>query len=219
MTTFMSLPMVTRASLAGTFLSGHVAASDQRFPLAVEEAFLLSLKGGVSAEDLKRLEPATKGSNENVFASLSLHARSCYATFSREDRTRYSQGQFYTHPQPDKILWFQRIRPADGFAEHRTEGMLSTAVRTPEPPGASHDLACLTDTLRIFLDQRALSCASVHPLTCTLDRCLPTSSDPTSCQLPSSALLDRSLVARFFEWDFWPESEPCGSSLHFSAIC
>src|ERR1700733_12788660 len=67
-----------------------------------------------------------------------------------------------------------------------------TAVRTPEPPGTSHDLACLTDPLRIFLDQRALSCASVHPLTCTLDRCLPTSSDPTSCQLPSSALSDRS---------------------------
>ena len=70
----------------------------------------------------------------------------------------------------------------------RPEG---TAVRTPEPPGASHDLACLTDTLRIFLDQRALSCASVHPLTCTLDRCLPTSSDPTSCQLPSSVIRPR----------------------------
>jgi hypothetical protein len=49
---------------------------------------------------------------------------------------------------------------------------------------------------------RALSCASVHPLSCTLDICLPTSSDPTSCQLPSGALLDRSLVARFFERDF-----------------
>ena len=32
-TTFMSLPMVTRASLPGTFLSGQVAGSDQRFPL------------------------------------------------------------------------------------------------------------------------------------------------------------------------------------------
>jgi hypothetical protein len=47
--------------------------------------------------------------------------------------------------------------------------------------------------LRIFLDQRALSCASVHPFTCTLDRCLPTSSDPTSCQLPSSALSARGI--------------------------
>src|ERR1700733_13354292 len=77
---------------------------------------------------LKRLEPATKASNVCVFASLSLHARSCYATFSCEDRTRYSKGQFYTHPQPDKILWFQRIRPADGFAEHRTEGISSLAT-------------------------------------------------------------------------------------------
>ncbi len=36
-TTFMSLSMVTTASLPGTFLSGQVAASDQRFPLAVGE--------------------------------------------------------------------------------------------------------------------------------------------------------------------------------------
>src|SRR6185369_569976 len=35
-TTSMSLPIVTTASLPGTFLSGQVAASDQRFGLAVE---------------------------------------------------------------------------------------------------------------------------------------------------------------------------------------
>ena len=35
----MSFSMVTTASLAGTFLSGQVAASDQRFALAVEKSF------------------------------------------------------------------------------------------------------------------------------------------------------------------------------------
>ena len=49
-TTSMSLPMVTRASLPGTFLSGQVAASDQRFPLAFVDVFLLRLKDGISAE-------------------------------------------------------------------------------------------------------------------------------------------------------------------------
>ena len=47
----MSFSMVTTSSLPGTFLSGQVAASDQRFPLAVEEVLLLSLKDGISAED------------------------------------------------------------------------------------------------------------------------------------------------------------------------
>src|ERR1700733_5246252 len=78
---------------------------------------------------LKRLEPATKGSNACVFASLSLHARSCYATFSCEDRTRYSQGQFYTHSAgqdcqvtiwralqtPSESSWINELCPALPF--------------------------------------------------------------------------------------------------------
>src|ERR1700683_2415336 len=83
---------------------------------------------------LKRLEPATKGTRENVFASLNLRDRSCYATFSREDRRTCSKGQFYTNRRPDNILWFQRIRQRMGFAERRAEGIRDTAVRTPEHP-------------------------------------------------------------------------------------
>ena len=39
----MSFSMVTAASLPGTFLSGQVAASDQRFALAGEEVFCCAL--------------------------------------------------------------------------------------------------------------------------------------------------------------------------------
>ena len=48
-TTSMSLSMVTTASLAGTFLSGQVDVSDQRFALAVDVS-LLRLNHGISAE-------------------------------------------------------------------------------------------------------------------------------------------------------------------------
>src|SRR5205085_2517987 len=59
----MSLSMVTAASLPGTFLSGQVAASDQRFALAGVEAFCWALrtaypprtkKAGTSNERNKR---------------------------------------------------------------------------------------------------------------------------------------------------------------------
>ena len=50
-TTFMSFPMVTAASLPGTFLSGHAAASDQRLAPGWRRSFLLGLNDGVSAEN------------------------------------------------------------------------------------------------------------------------------------------------------------------------
>src|ERR1700723_4646468 len=74
-------------------------------------------------QGLKRLEPATKGTRENVFASLNLRERSCYTTFSREDRRTCSKRQFYTIRRPDNILWFQRIRQRKGFVERRAEGI------------------------------------------------------------------------------------------------
>jgi hypothetical protein len=85
---------------------------------------LLRFKDG-----LKRLKPATKGTRENVFASLNLRDRSCYATLSREDRRTCSTGQFYTYRRPEKILWFQRIRRRMGFAERRAEGTKAAAGR------------------------------------------------------------------------------------------
>src|ERR1700689_567593 len=92
------------------------------------------------------MEPATKGTRENVFASLNLRDRSCYATFSREDRRTCSKGQFYTYYRPDNILWLQRIRQRMGFAEHPTRRVLIPS---------SHDLACLVEPLAIHLDPNA----------------------------------------------------------------
>src|SRR5580698_10080512 len=82
---------------------------------------------------LKRLKPATKGTRENVFASLNLRDRSCYATLSREDRRTCSKGQFYTYRRPENILWFQRIRQRMGFAERRAEGIRAPRCQFAEP--------------------------------------------------------------------------------------
>src|SRR5271170_5596826 len=107
---------------------------------------------------LKRLEPATKGTRENVFASLNLRDRSCYTTFSREDRRTCSKGQLYTYRRPDNILWFQRIRQRMGFAERRAEGIWARRFgrHSIERAGCLFLpvtlLACLVEPLAIHLD-------------------------------------------------------------------
>src|SRR5580658_3919298 len=130
----------------------------------------------------KRLEPAAKGTRENVFASLNLRDRSCYATFSREDRRTCNQGQFYTNRwqcinltdippsrRTDNILWFQRIRKRMGFAERRAEGIWARRFARQSIRRArllipsSHDLACLVEPLAIHLDPTEPSGDRSHP--------------------------------------------------------
>ena len=68
MTTFMSLVMmVTRVSLAGTFLSGYVAASDQRHRASRGRAFLLPLNKGISRQDLKSLGTSNERNKRERF--------------------------------------------------------------------------------------------------------------------------------------------------------
>src|SRR5215469_3610227 len=120
-TTFISFSMVTTASLVGTFLSGQVAGSDQRFALAVE-VFCCALRTAYPPRP-KKAGTSNERNKRERFRIVKSRDRSCYATFSREDRRTCSKGQFYTYRRPDNILWFQRIRQRMGFAERRAEGI------------------------------------------------------------------------------------------------
>src|ERR1700689_5236605 len=79
---------------------------------------------------LKRLEPATKGTRENVFASLNLRDRACYTTFSREDRRTCSKGLFYTYRRPDASGWVLRSAGLKG------SGHGGSDARASNGPGA-----------------------------------------------------------------------------------
>src|SRR6202050_5919185 len=76
---------------------------------------------------LKRLEPATKRTRENVFASLNLRDRSCYATFSREDRRTCSKGRFYTYRRPDASGWVLRGAGLKGSGHGGSDARASNA--------------------------------------------------------------------------------------------
>src|ERR1041385_7465724 len=101
----MSLSMVTTASLPGTFLSGHVPGSDQRFALAVE-VFCCAWR---TAYPPRPKNPgASKERNKRKRFRIVKPNRSCY-TASRADRRPCSKGQFYTYRRPDKIPGFNAV--------------------------------------------------------------------------------------------------------------
>src|SRR6516225_5851556 len=90
-TTFISFSMVTTASLVGTFLSGQVAGSDQRFALAVE-VFCCALRTAYRRRP-KKAGTSNERNKRERFRIVKSRDRSCYATFSREDRRTCSKGQ------------------------------------------------------------------------------------------------------------------------------